>query len=31
MNVELFIFRKYGAAWTTYCEKVRSNIVPMVF
>jgi len=23
--------RKYGAAWTTYCEKVRSNIVPMVF
>jgi len=23
--------RKYGAAWTTYCEKVRSNIVPLVF
>jgi len=23
--------RKYGAAWTGYCEKVRSNIVPMVF
>jgi len=23
--------RKYGAAWSTYCDKVRSNIIPMVY
>jgi len=23
--------RKYGAAWNSYCEKVRSNIVPYVY
>jgi len=23
--------RKYGAAWNSYCEKTRSNIIPMVY
>jgi len=23
--------RKYGGAWATYCERVRSNIIPMVY
>lgn len=23
--------RKYGAAWNSYCEKVRSNIIPKVY
>jgi len=23
--------RKYGAAWNTYCERVRSNIIPKVY
>lgn len=23
--------RKYGNAWTSYCEKVRSNIIPKVY
>jgi len=23
--------RKFGQAWTTYCERVRSNLVPKVF
>jgi len=23
--------RKYGGAWSTYCERVRSNIIPMVY
>jgi len=23
--------RKYGAAWSTYCDRVRSNIIPLVY
>lgn len=23
--------RKYGAAWNSYCEKTKSNIIPMVY
>jgi len=23
--------RKYGSAWNSYCEKVRSNIIPKVY
>ena len=28
---KLFSFRKYGNAWTSYSERVRSNIIPKVF
>ena len=23
--------RKYGTAWDTYCERVRSNLIPKIY
>ena len=23
--------RKYGTAWDTYCDRVRSNLIPKVY
>ena len=31
LQIKIFVFRKYGAAWDEYSGKVRANIVPLVF